>query len=352
MASHQFPGPGGSGNDPDGHFHSFAAPILGPAGGAIEEIGINRPLTVELAYVSTAGSGSWGRHDLLVASTVKNLPVFNAAPRAVNAVVPSLQDGLARRFDGLPANLNATPVIYHSPGQVDRGVVVTVEMVWNSFDNDLVQSIGGLLASSAGVPLFAPAAGYLMAGSVLLKAAGNLLERIVDGRAFFEDTLTLSLNRPGMPPTPASYHLMYGNSVAIDKLVRADQVKFDPDRGLVNKSDGEPAAVADPYAVVLVYGNARPDYAKFAPTMASAAILEKFFHAGAADRPVTSEILDLLKSVNDVSYRNRASGLLAQARGLNKQAPDYPAQLAAIQAEFEAANKNVQADGLRIKWEV
>ncbi|MEZ6235622.1 MAG: hypothetical protein R3B68_15660, partial [Phycisphaerales bacterium] len=192
-------------------------PVPGSGGNKIEAIGVNRPLTIEIAYVHTGIPTRGMGDDLLVTSSVKKLPVYASAPRAVNALVPDLRKGMDTRFDALPANLNATPVVYHSPAQTERGVVVTIELVWNRFNNELVQRVAGFLGGAAGIPLFAPAGSYLLAGSVLLKSIGNLLERLIDGRALFADTLTLSLGRPGLEDTPASYHVLFGNSIAIER---------------------------------------------------------------------------------------------------------------------------------------
>lgn len=319
-----------------------------PNDNPLEPLAVNSPLTIEIAYAST-GEPEWKR-DLLITSTVKKLPVFNAAPRAVNAILPNMRDGLNGRFDGISSGLNSTPVIYHSPGQADRGVVVAVEMVWNSFDNELVQNIGGLLGTAAGIPLFGPANAYLLAGSVFVKALGNLFERIVDGQAFFTDTLIISLKRPGLANTDPSYYVLYQNSIQIDRYIRTDKVNFDPDLGLVDKATGEAVTLTDPYVVLVAYGNPRPDYANFTPTMASAAILEKFYHQKQSEQPFGTELLDLLKGVSNVAFRSRATDLLTRARGLDRNAPTYATQLAEIKAEFDALNKNIGDEGLRLPW--
>lgn len=108
--------------------------------------------------------------------------------------------------------------------------------------------------------------------------------------------------------------------------------------------------MAEPYVVLIAYGNERPDYSGFVPTMASASLLETFFHAGQAERPITDDVLDLLRSVNDLNYRDTAQRLGAAVGQLDASDADYQAKLTELKAEFDAANKNIGDAGLRIDW--
>lgn len=150
---------------------SRAGPVAGELSLAAEAqpfqpIGIGKPMSVEIAYVYTGGLSApsffGNRPDMLIASAVKRLPVFEAAPRAINCLFRKVAQSF--RFCDIAAAEPGTPLIYHTPALSDRGTTLTIEFVFDHFPEEAITQVSSLLSSAAGIPVFAPATGYLMAG--------------------------------------------------------------------------------------------------------------------------------------------------------------------------------------------
>lgn len=322
-----------------------------PGGKPLSSIGIGKPLTVELVYASVGGMQDWSK-DLLICSMVKQIPVFDAAPRAVNVLTTvGSKKRFARRIDSISAGEPWTPVIYHSPSLSTRAIAVTVEATFDRFDPSILQTVGKLLKSAGGLPIFAPASVVLGVTGELLDIGSRVLEKLIDGKPDFLDTFTISLDRPGMRDTPASVQVLYQNSLSLDRLLQKNEVVFDEQRGLVYRSDPfRPLETTDPYFVLQVDGTPRPDYAQFSPNMASAALLERFLHHGNGNISLDAEVLRILKTTNDTIYRTRARELLDQAKALDPAAAGYADRLIELKTYFDATIGNVQDADLRPKW--
>src|SRR5437763_7017666 len=59
-----------------------------------EPIGMGKPLTVQLRHIYTGNKaeGFWGTKDMLVASAMKTMSTYDAAPRAINFLVPKTKN--------------------------------------------------------------------------------------------------------------------------------------------------------------------------------------------------------------------------------------------------------------------
>jgi hypothetical protein len=287
---------------------SFAA--LAPGSTPFSPIGLGKPISIEIAYVDTGGLAApgffGGRPGLLLTSAVKRLPIFESAPRAVNLIQDEVERGF--QFSDLPATRPGTPLIYYSPALTDRGTAVTIELVFDKFPEDAIKQIGSLMGSAAGVPLFAPASLYLMAGGMLVKLFAQFAEKLADGKQSFSETLSIDIDRPGMPNTQPGFAILT-NSSELERLVDERKLKFTAKDGLTNTADGKRYEGPAAYVVLKLDGTDRPDYTAFAPTMASAAILDRFLHTG-SERPAgTDLILQSMKAFNDLHFRGKAEGI-------------------------------------------
>lgn len=312
-------------------------------------LGIGKPLAIELAFVS-AGDGVRLSSDLLITSSIKKLPVYDASPRAVNAIARGVRDRFSGRVDAISPTLPWTPLVYYSKAHAERSVTVGIECVFDKYNDDIVQQIAGLVGAAAGIPIFMPASAFLMAGSMLAKIGSRILEKIIDGRPAFSDTITINLDRPGSASTPAAFHVLYQNSLTIDAGLRSGTIVFDSVRGLVDAQTKEPIDTRDPYIVLLVYGNEMPDYESFVPTMATAAMLDRFFHTGETGAPITGDILNLLKATNDIRFRNDAKRLIGDAQLVDASTEDGKKKVKLLKDRFDAAVKNLTDASLAPAW--
>lgn len=315
---------------------------------AASPIGIGRPLSVEIAYVYTGvlSKKGWNRPDLMLASSVKRLPLYDAAPRAIQALLRSLPEN--HGFASLPATEPGTPLVYHTPSLTDRGVTVTIEMVFDRFPSETFDQVGNMLATAGGIPVFAPASAYLMAGSLIVKLFAKVAEAIVDGRPTFSQNLNINVERPLYEDTSPGLLLLAPAGRLADGLARKEY-QIDVERGLLHAQgqlQGQPYAGPDPYVVVSLDGTPRPDYAGFAPTLAAASILDRFLHTGEGRPTTTGLVVDALKAYNDVQYRMMADSAKKRLDALEDQNGEEGAHLKKL---LDAYVKNIGNEDLRPK---
>lgn len=307
-------------------------------------IGIGKPLSVEITYVYTGvlSKKGWDKPDMLLASSVKRLPLYDAAPRAIQALLQSLPEN--HGMGSLPANVPGTPLVFHSPSLTDRGVTVTIEMVFDRFPSEAFDQVGNMLATAAGIPVFAPASAYLMAGSVIVKLVSKVAEAIVDGRPTFLQNLNINVDRPLYEDTSPGLILLTPAGGLADGLA-AGRYTVNVERGLIDTA-GQAYGGPDPYVVVGLDGSPRPDYSNFTPTMATASILDRFLHAGEGRPTTTGLIVDALKAYNDVQYRLLADSARKRLAGIAE--PDGP-EAKQLKTLIDAYIKNIGNEDLRPK---
>lgn len=305
-------------------------------------LGIGKPLAVEIAHVYTGSLPGSSRSDMLLTSAVKRMPVFDAAPRAINALLSDVRT--MARIDTLPAVTSGTPLVYYTPSLTDHGLAVTLEMVFDRFPEETFERIGSALGTAAGIPVFAPAGAYLMAGSLVLNVISKIAERVLDGSPDFSETFAISTDRSGWINTPPGFVLLT-TSTQLASQAEREELTFRPRDGLVVKATDTAYAGPIPYIVLSLDGRNRPDYAEFAPTIASAAVLDRFLHTG--DRPKPTDILmESLKLYSDIHYAEKARSM---ARDLGRM-PDHDSDdYKRTKTLFDAYIKNIGDERLRPK---
>ncbi len=157
-------------------------------------IGMNKPLTLEFvtAYTGDAPGRSFfdkiagrSKPDLLIVSGAKTPDTSGAALRAINQVVKDIEDNKHYR----PGAFNeGSSIIYHSPAITDKTTYISLEMVVDSFTGDLFTLFESLFSKAAGLPVFAPAAAYLVAGTTVAKIGKKLFETLSESGPFLKAT--------------------------------------------------------------------------------------------------------------------------------------------------------------------
>jgi hypothetical protein len=324
-----------------------AGPVRTAAGESatpFSPINLGRPLSIEIMYVHTGSLSSsgffTGAPGMLITSAVKRLPVFDAAPRAVNLIVNKVPEKL--RFADIAADTPGTPLVYYSPALTDRGTSVTVELVFDRFKEEGLTQIGSLLGTAAGLPIFAPASAYLMAGGVLVKLFAQFAEYFTDGKQSFSETLSIDIDRPGLENTQPGFAILT-NSDELESLVDRRQLEFVPKVGLRNTSTGKAYNGPGAYVVLSLDGTERTDYASFAPTMASAALLDRFLHLGQQRPTSTDLVVQSMKAFNDLHYRAKAEGVKHRLA----DAPKDSEERNKLGRLFDAYVKNISEKDLR-----
>jgi len=306
----------------------------------ISPIGIGKPLTVEIAHIYTGDLNARRRHEAVLFSALKRIPEYAAAPRAISYHFPQGFLNERTNYASVAPTIPGTPLVYHSPGLTTRSVTIGFELVMDRFPDEFFDSVADLFGKVAGVPLFAPASTYLLAGSVVLKLASRIAEKLIDGSPNMSLTMALNVDRPGWEDTPPG-HIILSEHDELIRLAESDKYRFSPSDGLVHADSNRPYDGGLPYLVVTIDGSPRSEYENFQPHMASAGILDRFLHAEAGG--VTDLAFDIAEGANDLFHRSRAMDHISAMEQFDSESPEYKMRLKLA----EAAVKNIRDDSLR-----
>ena len=311
-------------------------------------IGINKPLSVEIlcAYSGDAPRKFLGRKkDIMTVSAVKGYNTFDAAPKAINHIKKKVEDNTHIRIG---AGDDGSPVIYYTKALDVSSLLLSYELVADTFSDETIKTIGSLFASAAGLPIFAPAAPFLLAGSVISGLIGNIGKSLLESKAFMREDETLSFGRAGIE-TSVAKQVVVCNESDINDLngYKPGSIKVgDKNKpSLVSKKNGKAYSGNAPYLLLNRDGKEKPELESFSPKLASAAVLEKYY--GAKDRgAATSEILQTAMTFyNDYSYQEKARKLSKEIDGM-KVGSDAHNRASEL---LEAYKKNIQTDQFKVK---
>lgn len=300
-------------------------------------IGPNKPLTILINHIYTGkypkGGLFGGSKDLAVVSGVKDYAVFTAASRALNVMkkgVKSHSDVTGSAFE------DGTPLISYQTAVVSDSQTISIEGAFDNFPDELVDKVGGAFSGAAGIPLFLPWAGYLMVAGAVTKLAGGLADALFDGKPAFSFNETLDFNVPGSELPTADFRVLANNTFD------PTGYRFVRGKGLLD-SNNQPYAKDEPYVVISLDGAERPKLANFAPTVASASVLKKFFNMRDGTSASVDAITEGLKLLSDSKYRIEADTVMKR---INALPADDPA-LADLKARHAALVKNITDDRMK-----
>jgi hypothetical protein len=312
------------------------------SGPAFKPIGIGKPLSVEIAAVYTGEYKKFlgGRKDVVVVSGVKSTQTFQSTSRAINLKSENVDE---KSFLGFAAFEDGTPIVYYTPAMNADSMLVSFEIMFDNFDTKLFETISGLLNSAAGVPVFLPAAPYLLGGSQLVNIGSKLGDALFSGHPNLAATIPIQFRSPLIPPTEPREYVLYNDR---DKAQFSDLKVELVDVGgvkqvrLVNKADNKPYSGHAPYIIILLDGQKREDLASFQPTIASAAILKKFYGAEDKTGEITGVLIDAMKLYNDADHRSKGERIRKQLEKTVKGSEEYES----LKALYEAYATNIQTD--------
>lgn len=331
---------GGGGEAPRGLVAATAADT------SFSPIGVGKPLSIEIATVYAGEYKKFlgGKKDVVVVSGIRSTQTFQSASRAINIKANNVDERSFLKFEAFE---DGTPIVYYTPAIDSESMVVSFEIMFDNFDNELFSTISGLLSSAAGIPVFMPAAPYLLAGSQLLNIGSRLGDSIFSGSPNLKGTIPIQFKSPILPPTEPREYVLFNEKdkaefdnlkVAVVDIGGIAQVR------LVHKDSGNSYEGKAPYMIVLLDGQKRDDLNSFAPTLASAAILKKFY--GSEDK--TGEFAGVLKDAmllyNDSNYRFKGEKIKKQLDKLDKTSEEYKN----LKTLYDAYAANIQTDTLKL----
>jgi hypothetical protein len=311
-------------------------------------IGIGKPLSVEIMTLYTGDFISnkflaAKKRDLICTSAVKASQTFDATARAINLIEQRAAENTYLEFSALQA---CTPYVYYTRAVDADSLLVTVSLDSNSFNEEIFKSLGDLFGKAAGLPVFKPAAPFLLAGSQLLKVGADGGNSLFESSPFIEETVTIRFATAGLPTNIARSVLLCSQEYKSE--LQQYKIGYVDDGGVYKMrlmKDGVPYQGNAPYLILNIDGAEKPALDGFAPSLASAGILSKFFGGSNKIEDAAGVLLQAMSLYNDYSYRTRADKMERELNRLreNPESEEYKR----TKELYDAYLKNIQNELLR-----
>jgi len=310
-----------------------------------EQVGIGKPLSIEIATVYTGEYKIFlgGKKDVLVVSGVKNSQTFQGTTRAINIKAEKVNENDYLNFEAFS---DGTKIVYYTPAMDAQSTVVTFEIMFDNFDVSLFETISGLLTSAAGIPVFLPAAPYLLGGSQLINIGSRIGDSLFSGHPNLSGTIPIEFEHPIIPPTEPKEFIIFNEKdrpefTNLKVALFKDQ---SPQLRLVNKTDGSEYKGYAPYMIVVLNGAKRQDLEAFSPTIASASILKKFYGATDKTGEITSVLQEAMQLYNDSNYKIKGERIKKQMDAAVRDSDEYKK----LKNLYDAYSANIQSDNFKL----
>jgi len=103
-----------------------------------------------------------------------------------------------------------------------------------------------------------------------------------------------------------------------------------------------------PYAIVSLDGRKRDDLQSFAPTVASAAILEKFYGGEDTGGQVIGALETAMELYSDFTYHQKAQRLKEQLEALDPESESFEKDQARLEKLFSAYAGNIRQELFKV----
>jgi len=292
-----------------------------------KEIGIGKPLSAEILCIYSGdfihGFLAGKKRDLLCVSGVKSSATFDATSRALNILEPKVKERAYLNFSSLQA---CTPYIYYTKAVDADSLILTVELDGDSYNEGLFNTISDLIGKAAGLPLFMPAASYLLAGSQLAKIAAEGGNALFESTPFLSASTTIRFATGGMPTNIArSMVICRDEHISEFDGYKTEVTDFNGDNRMRLVKDKKAYEGKAPYMIVNIDGAEKPSLESFTPTLASNAILKRFYGGNNKIEEASKILLDALSLYSDFNYKSKADKLKRRMEELSdkKDSPEY-----------------------------
>jgi hypothetical protein len=276
------------------------------------------------------------RKPMLITSAIKDITTTSASAQAINVLKQSVSPNSV--FSGPSAREEGTSLLYYSPAVASSLITLSVQMVFDNFDEELFTRASQLFTSLSGIPIFVPASGYLLGAASILKLASDVGSAVFTRGAALDESIELDFSfGGGSIPKPGFW-------VLSSAPLELQRYRFDPTSGLVEKTTGKSYDGDDPVIVLSLDGSHQPTLTNFAPLMASASLLGRFVGQKQGSEVMMDSVLSAMKLYNDFTYRKKAEDLQQQLAGL---APDNELRKK-LQNQVEALNTSIGEPRLRL----
>jgi hypothetical protein len=241
-----------------------------------QPIGLGKPLTVILETLYVGDYPDTLRFfpgdqegDILVTSSHKPFQNFDGAPRAVHLLEKRSE---RREFLQATASAGGSQLLYYSPAVTDTSVLFTVEVSADrEFSDELADGLSQALSSAAALPVFAPAAPYLVSAGAAVKIGKKAADMLARPRPYYCETLNVNFGLAGRAASVASALLLWPGDDAAD----VEGYTVDKDFRL-RTPEGDLYKGERPYAVLSLDGTKHEDLEGWTARAMSAVMLERW----------------------------------------------------------------------------
>ena len=303
------------------------------------DVGYGKPLSVLVRWLYTGRFPEKhlfsNQKPMLLSSAIKDVTTTSAAASAVNVLKNKVSPYSA--FSGPSAQEEGTNLLYFSPAVASPFVTVSVNVVFEDFPKELFEKVSQLFTSLASVPIFMPAAGYLLGANTVVKLGTDLGNSLLNGRPVLNENLSLDFNFGGGAIPKPGYWILCGNPIDTNKY------KFDVNQGLVDTS-GHVYEGEDPVVVLSLDGTPQPALANFTPLLASTSLLGRFFNQKEGSEVALDSVLGAVKLYNDLAYRKKSEEIKQRLSAMKPDDKDYKTLL----DQYAAFDANITEERLRL----
>jgi len=242
--------------------------------------------------------------------------------------------------------------VYYTSAVVNSTTLCSFELVTGAFDDHTLQQLSALFTSAAGLPVFAPANAYLIAGSFLTKIIADLAKVLLKNTPFLRSDLPLRFDTPEIPPALASQAILYNDWDSADLApYRPGLVSAGPGRQRVvlqHDETGEAYRGDAPYVIVSLDGRQRDELEAFTPKIASAAILERFYGSQDTCGQVIGALETAMELYNAFLYHQKIQYLKQQLDALDQASETYARDKARLEKLYAAYASNIRQEVFKI----
>lgn len=186
-----------------------------------------------------------------------------------------------------------------------------------------------------------------MAGSFLTKIFGDLGKALLESPPFLKTSLPLRFDTPEIPEALARMVVIYNDrdqgQITDFKTGLAASGPGQQRMALIHNQTGKEYRGDAPYAILSLDGRPRPELDDFAPKLASAAILERFY--GSQD--VGGQLVDTLSSAmelySDFTFRQKAEKIKKQMAAFDPESDEFKT----AKNLFDAYVRNIRQEVFR-----
>ena len=306
-----------------------------PSGEAFTQIGAGLPLTVEIAHVYTGKyphSVFGGSKPLLLTSAIKNLSDTSAAAEAVNYLINSVQHNT--HFTAPSSDQQGTKLVCYVPAVTAVSTDITLNLTFENFPDQLFTNIGQLFSGAQAIPLFLTNSPYIVGAGTVLKLVQDIGDALLNGNPDFTTSFSINFSDIGVP-TQAGYQVFFKKQD--DPSAAVESFTFDWKDGLIDPATKKAYKGDAPYIVIALDGTQRDSLKAFAPLVASADLLKRFFNITDGGSIPVADILNVVKAYNDIHYGK-------DVIGLKKQIATAPAgtDTSSLERQLDAELANIQ----------